>query len=164
MEGRALASIEAGPSGRLIGQPSELTQYFRSSESKGSNRRAKPCRVQAAATTVAPGVVTSPALPLEVLTGYAILLQSLPLPVGKVGLLVSLSRLSAVPCHEIGLSSTVYCCRDWETAYKELEMQRGYCSVATRYSPGLVRQQAFSSPEASLKVVCGSSSLVGLGL
>ena len=97
-------------------------------------------------------------------TGYAILLQSLPLPVGKVGLLVSLSRLSAVPCHEIGLSSTVYCCRDWETAYKELEMQRGYCSVATRYSPGLVRQQAFSSPEASLKVVCGSSSLVGLGL
>ena len=43
-------------------------------------------------------------------------------------------------------------------------MQRGYCSVATRYSPGLVRQQAFSSPEASLKVVCGSSSLVSLGL
>ena len=43
-------------------------------------------------------------------------------------------------------------------------MQRGYCSVATRYSPGLVRQQAFSSPEASLKVVCGSSSLFSLGL
>ena len=77
---------------------------------------------------------------------------------------LSLSGLSAVPCHEIGLSSTVYCCRDWETAYKELEMQRGYCSVATRYSPGLVRQQAFSSPEAALKVVCGSSSLFSLGL
>ena len=39
-------------------------------------------------------------------------------------------------------------------------MQRGYCSVATRYSPGLVRQQAFSSPEATLKVVCRSSSLL----
>lgn len=32
-------------------------------------------------------------------------------------------------------------------------MQRGYCSVATRYSPALVRQQAFSSPEATLKVI-----------
>ena len=39
-------------------------------------------------------------------------------------------------------------------------MQRGYCSVATRYSPGLVRQQAFSSPEATLKVVCSFPSLV----
>ena len=31
-------------------------------------------------------------------------------------------------------------------------MQRGYCSVATRYSPALIRNQALSSPEATLKV------------
>ena len=75
MDGRALAGIGAGPSGRVVGQPSEFTQYCRFSRSKGSNRRAKPCKVQAAATTAAPGVVTPVALPLEVLTGYAISLQ-----------------------------------------------------------------------------------------
>ena len=42
-------------------------------------------------------------------------------------------------------------CRDWEDAYKELEMQRGYCAVATRYSPALIRNQALSSPQATLK-------------
>lgn len=51
------------------------------------------------------------------------------------------------------IKSHLFHCSDWETAYKELEMQRGYCSVATRYSPALVRQQAFSSPEATLKVI-----------
>ncbi|CAL5228284.1 g11389 [Coccomyxa viridis] len=42
---------------------------------------------------------------------------------------------------------------DWEDAYKELEMQRGYCAVATRYSPALIRNQALSSPQATLKVL-----------
>ena len=30
-------------------------------------------------------------------------------------------------------------------------MQRGYCAVATRYSPALIRNQALSSPQATLK-------------
>ena len=40
-------------------------------------------------------------------------------------------------------------------------MQRGYCSVATRYSPALVRQQAFSSPEATLKVILCTKACQG---
>lgn len=43
-------------------------------------------------------------------------------------------------------------CRDWDQAYKELEMQRGYCAVSTKYSPALIQQQALASPDAFLKV------------
>ena len=43
-------------------------------------------------------------------------------------------------------------CRDWDQAYKELEMQRGYCAVSTKYSPALIQQAALASPDAFLKV------------
>ena len=43
-------------------------------------------------------------------------------------------------------------CRDWDQAYKELEMQRGYCAVSTKYSPALIQRQALASPDAFLKV------------
>ncbi len=38
-------------------------------------------------------------------------------------------------------------------------MQRGYCAVATRYSPALIRNQALSSPQATLKACPISQSL-----
>ena len=38
-------------------------------------------------------------------------------------------------------------------------MQRGYCSVATRYSPALIRDQALSSPEATLKVMLAHKTM-----
>lgn len=42
--------------------------------------------------------------------------------------------------------------RDWQQAYQELEMQRGYCVVSTRYSPAMIRESALSSPTAFLQV------------
>ncbi|BDA46770.1 Protein ACTIVITY OF BC1 COMPLEX KINASE 1, chloroplastic [Coccomyxa sp. Obi] len=42
---------------------------------------------------------------------------------------------------------------DSAQAYKELEMQRGYCVVSTRYSPALIRDRALSSPGAFLQVI-----------
>ena len=52
--------------------------------------------------------------------------------------------------------------RDSEQAYKELEMQRGYCVVSTRYSPALIRDRALSSPSAFLQVLILMLCLVSL--
>ena len=46
-------------------------------------------------------------------------------------------------------------CRDeWQQAYQELEMQRGYCAVSTKYSPALIQASALASPAAFLKASC----------
>jgi len=67
MESRALTSAGAGPSGRQLTHQNEFVQYCKNSQNKGYRRISKPCRVQAAATTVTPIAIAQPNL--EVLGG-----------------------------------------------------------------------------------------------
>lgn len=58
-------------------------------------------------------------------------------------------------------------CREWNQAYAQLEMERGFCSLggAEKYSPELVQRRAFESPAAAARVVLrGAEMLWRLGV
>ena len=58
-------------------------------------------------------------------------------------------------------------CREWNQAYAQLEMERGFCSLggAEKYSPELVQRRAMESPAAASRVALrGAEMLWRLGL
>ena len=58
-------------------------------------------------------------------------------------------------------------CREWNQAYAQLEMERGFCSLggAEKYSPELVQRRALESPAAAARVALrGGEMLWRLGL
>ena len=57
--------------------------------------------------------------------------------------------------------------REWNQAYAQLEMERGFCSLggAEKYSPELVQRRALESPAAAARVALrGGEMLWRLGL
>lgn len=71
-------------------------------------------------------------------------------------------------CGQRDMQLKVTCaCREWNQAYAQLEMERGFCSLggAEKYSPELVQRRALESPATAARVALrGGEMLWRLGL
>lgn len=42
--------------------------------------------------------------------------------------------------------------REWAEAMEQLQMEKGVCSITRTYTPELVRQRAFATPQATFQI------------